>query len=177
MVKLDIGTGRKTKRKDFISVDAYATDVDIKADCANIGIKENTVKHIHTSHMVEHLSPKHFNKALRYWHSILKNKGLLEIRCPNALTYVQEWLESVAKHDWEDLQIWGTRNLVGWEGIHSGMLNRHLLTKPYLEWIVKTQGFQILSCEVVMTRVKKETHPEYRKYGDLLLFAIKVNYE
>ena len=169
-IRLNIGSGGK-RMAGFVSVDKYSDNADVIADCDNTGYGENTVNEIYTSHMVEHINLDHFVNALEHWHYVLKPNATLTIRCPNGAVYVREFLTLHEKNDYSMLGTWGTRNLLGWEGYGTGMLNRQLFTRDYLFNVVNSV-MKVISCIETETRVKNPSHIEYRHNGDLLLKAV-----
>ncbi len=168
---LEIGAG--ISKLGYITVDLYDPRADIKADCSETGFDPNSVSRIYTSHMIEHISPEHFQKALAHWYNILIHQGRLTIRCPNAVIYLQEWLRSQENNDYEYLKNWGIRNVLGWEDKGSGMLNRNLFTVGLLKYYLQKAKFQVESCVVCETRVTNKKHVEYRPNGDIICESIK----
>ncbi len=173
MIKLNIGGGG-TKMIGHTSVDLYHNEADIKRDCADTGFASNMVSAIYSSHMIEHITYEHFIKALKHWNDILIKSGILTIRCPNAMLYIQEWIHNIEKEDWAMLSSWGTRNVLGWQNKGDGMLNRQLFTPEYLRWIVEKHGFSVDVCELTETRVINKSHIEYREKGDIILIGYKI---
>ena len=172
-MKLNIGSGGLTK-PGFIGLDLYAKNVEIKADCDNTGCISESVEFIYTSHMIEHLTIDKFKSALNHWYDILKPGGYLLINCPNASVYIWEWLGNNKNENYDKMLNWSLRNLVGWEGHGTGMLNRILFTDKLLIYFInKFSKFNILHCFITETRVKNKNHIEYRKDGDLRLLAMK----
>lgn len=174
MAKLNIGCGGNLKQ-GYINIDKYPTKPDVqKADACATGFDGNCVEEIFVSHLIEHLEPDHFDRALHHWHHILIFGGRLIVLCPNARIYIAEWLLAAEIGDLKSLDGWARRNALGWEGKGEGMWNRNLFTVELLQAKVSAVGFQIHLCEETETRVKDQNHFEYREKGDIRMEAIKA---
>ena len=126
-MKLNIGSGG-LKIPGYTSVDKYHPGADVKRDAADTGFGFETIDYIFTSHMIEHLEPDHFDKTLEHWHQILKPTGHLEILCPNARIYIEEWLERHNSQDWDHL--WFGEIEIYWDGVEK---DRACITGIYLQ--------------------------------------------
>jgi len=86
--KLNIGGGRKSLC-GFVNIDFVVYPEVERQIVANIHdlsfIPSNCVSHIHTNHTLEHLTKQQLQQQIKEYYRILKNGGLLSIRCPNAL--------------------------------------------------------------------------------------------
>ena len=86
--KVNIGGGDKNL-KGFINVDFLShpgVEREIQANIEDLSfIPDESLAQIHSNHVVEHISPEAFEKQLVQYFRILNPKGLLTIRCPNAL--------------------------------------------------------------------------------------------
>lgn len=86
--KLNIGGGRKNL-KGFINIDFVShptIEREIKANVLDLAfIPDTSVSHIHSNHLVEHLTHEQFCQQLSEYYRILENGGLLTMRCPNVL--------------------------------------------------------------------------------------------
>lgn len=165
-MKINIGAGG-TKMPGYISVDAYNEKADIIAPANNTGFQNNSVDKIFCSHMLEHIDRSELDITLKHWHSILKPGGKIIILVPNAIVYLQEWIDSYNKDDWKHLENWGTRWIMGFEGKGTGMYHTNLFTVETLIRLFKKNKFIIKSCSVQETRVKNKSHFEYRNNGDI----------
>lgn len=174
-MKLNIGSGG-LKKFGFLGVDLYAPKAEIKADCDATGFGINSIEFIFTQHMIEHLSVDKLKSALEHWENILIPGGYLLINCPNAFVYITEWLTDLNNCNYENMLKWSLRNLVGWEGHGTGMLNRILFTDKLLEYfILKYSNLKVLHTFITETRVKNKNHIEYREDGDIKMLATKVD--
>ena len=86
--KLNMGGGSKDLN-GFINIDFIACPDVQRQVIANIldiaFIPDGCASQVHSNHVVEHLSNVDLANQIREWHRILKEDGLLTIRCPNVL--------------------------------------------------------------------------------------------
>jgi len=72
LVKLDIGCG-KNKREGFIGIDIDPnSDADIIVSALSLPFDDDSVDEIHSSHLVEHFSPKEAEKFFAEIYRVLK---------------------------------------------------------------------------------------------------------
>ena len=171
-MKINIGAG-KTKKDGYISIDAFNPKADIIAPADNTGMEPESVDEIFSSHMLEHIDRAELSKVLDHWYSILKKGGKVHILVPNAELYLKEWIEAVKKENWEHLELWGTRWIMGFEGKGVGMYHTNLFHPETLKRALEKSGFMVNSCGCIETRVKNINHFEYRKNGDIECIATK----
>ena len=101
--KLNIGGGRKNLA-GFINIDfVFFAEVERQVIANILGlsfIPDACVSQIHTNHVVEHLTQEQFENQLKQYYRILKDGGLLSIRCPNALGVSYGfWFEPVLEQE------------------------------------------------------------------------------
>lgn len=171
-MKINIGAG-KTKVSGFTSIDAYNEEADIKAFAHDTGFGENSVDEILSSHMLEHIDRADLDKTIKHWYRILKIGGKIVIFVPNAKLYLEEWLDAVKSGNWEHLELWGTRWIMGFEGKDTGMYHTNLFTPETLVRLFEKNKFTIELCTITETRVKVKSHFEYRRNGDIQCILIK----
>ena len=165
--RLNIGCGN-TRMEGYVGVDiAQGPCVDIVAPAWDIPGEPGTVAAIHSSHMIEHLSPQQFIAALKEWYRLLKPGGKLTIRCPNFELYIEEWLTGGYDYRWN----WGIINLYGWQDRGDAMITRTGFTARRLRHLLEAAGFMVDLCETWPTRMTKG--PEYRPNGDIYCNARK----
>jgi len=165
-MKISIGAG-KTKKNGFTSIDAYSEYADIKAFAHDTGFEKNTIDEIFCSHMLEHVDRGDLDKTILHWFDILKPGGKIVVLVPNAELYIAEWLDAVKNKNWEHLEQWGTRWIMGWEAKGVGMYHTNLFHPETLKRLFEKNGFTVLSSGIVSTRVKNTNHFEYRAHGDI----------
>ena len=67
-MRLHLGCGN-TLMKGWTNIDLYSGKSDEKKDVTILpGYKIDTIDEIYTSHMIEHISPQGFRKALKKWY-------------------------------------------------------------------------------------------------------------
>lgn len=150
MVRLHLGSGAK-RYHNWVNIDKFNPKAEVQADACDLPYDHNSVEAILTSHMVEHLFPQDFEKALLEWKRVLRPNGHLYIRCPNGEYYLRKWLNAT---DDERLNLnTGLRN--GILGHHLGgepNINRNLFTPSMLKRLVEKAGFQVKTCMLVPPR-------------------------
>ena len=86
--KLNFGGGSRSL-KGFVNIDFVShpgVEREIIADIRNLEfISSGTMVHVHSNHVIEHLSEESLPTHLTDCYRILMEEGLLTIRCPNAL--------------------------------------------------------------------------------------------
>lgn len=101
--KINLGGGCKNL-KHFINIDFVSHPTAEREIIANIldlsFMPTGSLSHVHTNHVIEHLSEQDIVKQLDQYHRILKPGGLVTIRCPNALGVAFGfWFEPVIEGD------------------------------------------------------------------------------
>lgn len=135
----------------WINCDAQYPQADIICNCLNIPIEKGTVDEIYTSHMVEHLFPDEFEKALCHWYELMVDGGILTIRVPDGEYYCDFW-----KSLPPDRKIEGTRCIFGGTtpiGLNQKWYFHHnLMSQSYLDYTLRVCGFTILQNKKVTIR-------------------------
>lgn len=167
--KLSIGGGKKNL-EGFVNID-FAEHKNIEREVvANIldlsFVPSESITHIHSNHVVEHLSQHDLVRNLSEYKRILKKEGIISIRCPNALGVSYGFFfDIVPETDHEKFlklgypkeeefynpnDRWYYKDLYGfyhWIYAQTGNIeNVHLniLTPTKLRKTVETAGFKIL---------------------------------
>ena len=92
-VKLHLGCGER-HLEGYVNIDWRKTRAtDLVCDIRRLPYPEESVNLIETYHVIEHMSKQDCEKALRHWHSLLRNGGRLIIECPNFDGAVREYLD------------------------------------------------------------------------------------
>ena len=82
LLLLDIGCGDR-KHDAAIGIDTRRTKaVDIIADAAKLPFKQQVFDHVYSSHTIEHFSHHEIEEVVKEWARVLKQNGIIEIRCP-----------------------------------------------------------------------------------------------
>ena len=169
-IKVNMGSGG-IKIPGYIGVDLFHKDAEVKADIAATPYKPDTVSAIFCSHVIEHISPPHFFQTLAHWHRILVPNGIVEILCPNAIIYLEEQLGHLKSNNHNMSQTWGLINVLGLYDKGAGMANKNFFTIELLKWYLIETKFKVLNIIEQETRVKSDTHIEYRPKGDIFCQA------
>lgn len=87
--KLNLGGGNKSL-EGFFNIDFIQhPELEVPEIVANIldlsFIPDQSLKQIHSNHVVEHLTQEQFEAQLEEYRRILRPEGLISIRCPNVL--------------------------------------------------------------------------------------------
>jgi len=86
--KLNVGGGRK-QLEGFVNVDFVRYPEVPRQVLANIldlsFVPDSSISHVHSNHVIEHLSEVDINSQLMQYRRMLKPGGRISIRCPNAL--------------------------------------------------------------------------------------------
>jgi SAM-dependent methyltransferase len=109
--KLNMGGGRKVLN-GFVNVDFVpfkGVGRQVTANILDLSFIPNAcISHIHTNHVLEHLTKKQLWHQLKEYHRILKDGGLLSIRCPNALGVSYGfWFDPVLERDRDEFIAYG----------------------------------------------------------------------
>lgn len=167
--KINIGGGNKNL-KGFINID-FIRHPDVEREIvANIldlsFIPSASISQVHSNHVVEHLSQDMLQAQLSEWHRILRDDGLVSIRCPNALgVCFGFWFEPVLEQGRDEfielgfpddeefmnpLDRWYHKDFYAFlhwiYGDVGNPANQHLniITPTQLQKTITQKGFQIL---------------------------------
>jgi SAM-dependent methyltransferase len=167
--KLNIGGGLRSLN-GFVNIDFVShpnVERELVANILDLSfIPTDSVSHVHTNHVMEHLTDKQLVAQLQEYHRILKNDGLITIRCPNALGMAYGfWFEPILEEDREAFVAigfpqeesfgdpadkWVHKDLFGlchcfWGDV-GNLENQHLniITPSLLRERVESAGFRIL---------------------------------
>lgn len=167
--KLNIGGGPKSLA-GFVNVDFVShTNVEreVVANILDLSfVPTNSISHVHTNHVLEHLTNNQLIKQLQEYHRIVKREGLISVRCPNALGMAYGfWFDPVLENDrdafvamgfpqdetfGDPADKWFHKDIYGlchcfWGDV-GNIENQHLniITPSLLRKCVESAGFQIL---------------------------------
>lgn len=167
--KINIGGGAKNL-KGFVNIDFLShpnVEREVKANIFDLSfIPDLSVSHIHSNHVMEHMTVSTLEKHLLEYHRILGSDGLLTIRCPNALGVCYGfWFDVVPETDSdefiamgfpEDEEFYNPRDdwyhkdfyaFLHWiYGDRGNIANQHLniFTPSKLQDAVENAGFRVL---------------------------------
>ena len=167
--KLNIGGGPKNL-EGYINIDFVAypnVERQVVANILDIAfIPDQCVAQIHSNHVIEHLTREDIIHQLQEWHRILKDGGLLTIRCPNTLGVAYGfWFEPIIESQKDEFiklgfpvdedfgninDRWLHKDFFGFihwlYGDTGNLTNQHLirLTPSMLCTMLVDQGFNVL---------------------------------
>jgi hypothetical protein len=101
--KVNMGGGAKVLQ-GFVNIDFVSfpgVERQVVANIVDLSFVPNmSVRHIHTNHVVEHLTKEQLQEQLSEYYRILMDGGLCTIRCPNALGAAYGfWFDPVLEQD------------------------------------------------------------------------------
>ncbi len=142
---IQLGAGSK-KIGGLINCDLYNEDADIKADATNLEMfEDNSVDHIESHHMIEHLSFSQTEIALAEWRRVLKKNGLLVLTFPDITAISIQWLKysltynlSPQPHHLDYI----VKMLVGSQE-HDGMFHKNAFDGRRMARVLFSQGFNV----------------------------------
>jgi SAM-dependent methyltransferase len=86
--KINLGGGRKTL-SNFVNIDFLhhsSAQREIVANILDLSfVPSASLSHVHSNHVIEHLTDSDIVKQFEQYYRILKPGGIITIRCPNAL--------------------------------------------------------------------------------------------
>lgn len=167
--RINIGGGAKNL-SGFINIDFISypnIEREIIANILDLSfIPTNSISQIHSNHVIEHLSSNQIIMQFQEYNRILKDNGVLSIRCPNALDVSYGfWFEPVLEDDKDEFialgfpleedfanpaDIWFHKDLFGllhwFYGDLGNVANQHLtiITPTKICDYLKSSGFEII---------------------------------
>jgi len=100
-VKIDVGSGIKSKGDGYIKIDKYDKNADIQADILLLPFENGSVDEVVSSHMIEHLSKMDVHKALKEMHRVLSYDGKLSLEVPDFEWCIKNFLEKGENERWD----------------------------------------------------------------------------
>lgn len=122
-MNIEFGCGQFPMNEDFLTSDCRdLPGIDFVCNVWDIEkhVEPNTVDHVYSRHMFEHLTFAQGSRTLDAWNSILKKDGICEIIVPNMTFHIKQWLYQ--RDDPEEFQhalggLWGWQmDAPLWEG-------------------------------------------------------------
>jgi len=147
--KLDIGCGTPDEwiEGDWIRVDPYVKEADIRKPAWDLPFGDNSIDEIHSSHVLEHLYKEQVVLTLKEWFRVLKVGGKLTIFVPD-LEWCCNWWLNHQTNKWDMDIIYGGQSRKG-EAHHTGF-NRQIMI-DYLHEV----GIKVLKYEELETHSQK----------------------
>lgn len=92
--KLDIGYGGVKYAPEYIGVDPYFPDAEVKAFADKLPYEDNSIDEVYSSHTLEHVSKLQVVPTLKEWYRVLKVGGKLILRVPDLVWCCEWWLKN-----------------------------------------------------------------------------------
>ncbi|MDZ4209703.1 MAG: methyltransferase domain-containing protein [Candidatus Curtissbacteria bacterium] len=95
MKNIDVGCGSPDEwiEGDWIRVDPYVKEAEVKAFAWELPYKEGEVDELYSSHMLEHCHKAQVVPTLKEWFRVLKTGGKLTLKVPDFAWCCQWWLD------------------------------------------------------------------------------------
>jgi predicted SAM-dependent methyltransferase len=160
--KINVGGGAKNLQ-GFVNIDFVAhpnVTLEAQANILDLSfIPDASISHIHSNHVIEHLTERELSSQLRMYRRILKERGLLTIRCPNALGVCYGfWFETVPETEREEFLSLGYPPDEDFFNAKEQQYHRNLFW--FLHWLygdagnIENQHLQIITPSVISSAVK-----------------------
>ena len=108
--KIDLGCG-KTPKEGCAGMDVQDFGQEIVWNIDNgIPLPDNSVEYIYSSHFVEHMTEKQIEFLFLEMVRILKNEGIIEVRCPHDKTIIRYYTSHFS--NWNEERVRGI--VQGW---------------------------------------------------------------
>lgn len=143
-LRLHLGCGNH-RLKGYQNIDWRKTiATDLVCDIRYLPYPPCSVERIELYHVIEHLSRADFECALKNWHKLLVDRGVLVIECPDFDAAVKDYLIGREER---------LNNIFGWQRF-DGDAHRHGYNFSRLESILAASGF---------SQVRQEEPLDYHK--------------
>jgi len=101
--KINLGGGNKCL-SEFVNIDFLphpSAQREIVANILDLSfVPTSSISHVHSNHVIEHLTDSDILTQFEQYHRILKPGGLVSIRCPNALgVALGFWFEPIIEKE------------------------------------------------------------------------------
>jgi len=160
-IKLNLGCGDEMK-SGYINIDKYVDKADLRIDVCNLKrFEDKTVSEIFASHILQHI-PRNLTKdAIREWHRVLKDSGVIKIRVPNFGLYLKQWLNSNSDYR-DDL---GPCHILGYE--REGYPHYNGFTPEKIEMLLTQSGFDVYKTDLI----QQEYYQSNTKYFEFDIYV------
>lgn len=94
-IKLEIGSGKRSGREDWIFLDLYDKTADLRLDASGpLLFPDNSIGKIYVSHLLEHLAPHQIRNMIKECYRIIEPGGIISVSVPNARIYLDAYSAS-----------------------------------------------------------------------------------
>ena len=146
-IALDVGYGGIKYKPEYIGVDPYFSDAEVKAFAWELPYKDNEIDEIFSSHTLEHVAKLQVIPTLKEWFRVLKSGGKLILRVPDLVWCYERWLKYQST-GWEMDIIFGNQG-------REGEFHKTGFNKAIAEGYLKEAGFIIDRFEEMDTHSQK----------------------
>jgi len=91
-IKLNLGCG-DDRREEYINIDLYSNNCDVKMDIAKLQYEDNYVDEILSYHVIEHVDFQQAARVLAEWYRVLKHGGRLHLETPDCIASFKAFIE------------------------------------------------------------------------------------
>ena len=154
---LDLGSGLPSDWEpgDYIRVDPYVEEADVKAFADNLPYKDGEVDSIFSSHTLEHVGKFEVIPTLKEWHRVLKEGGKLTIRVPD-LEWCCNWWLNHQTTGWDMDVLFGNQS-------REGEFHKTGFTRQIMIDYLHDAGFKVEKFDELETHAQKTLHFECSK--------------
>ena len=154
-IRLDVGSGGRSPDPEWLGVDLFAPEADVRAPMDKLPFPDGSVDEIFSSHALEHLGKFDVARVLREWHRVLRPGGKLTVRVPDLKWCCRWWLDHQTT-GWDLDVIFGNQTRPG--EFHCTGFNR-----PIMDRYLTEAGFRINKYEELQTHSQKTMSFEAEK--------------
>jgi GT2 family glycosyltransferase/predicted SAM-dependent methyltransferase len=138
LVRLNLGCGPYLL-KYFVNIDkSESIEPDIVADALDLPYELGTVDEIYCGHLLEHLTFEEGQRALKYWHSLLKDGGKIGITVPNFDVIAASYLKDPTPEAMKELNDYFIYSYV------QDSLHKYCYSEDLLKESMEAAGFEKL---------------------------------
>ena len=141
---LHLGAGG-TKLPGLINCDLYNPEADLKVDATKLDtFEDGSVDIIESNHMIEHLSFADTGKALKEWHRVLCDGGLLILTFPDITRICLRWLKYIIMYPIKPRpeKLKRTVQMIVGSQEHDGMFHKSAYNIILMRRILMEHGFK-----------------------------------
>lgn len=152
-MKLHLGCGT-VRLEGYVNIDIerWTAAVDVVANALDLNMYEdNSIEHIFTHAMLEHIPCWDTIKALKEWYRILKPGGTIQVEVPDLERIYADWIINKSLDEQEAID-----NIFGRTEEKKAYKNQHHLTGFTYDRLVRFMK------ECGFTNFKRLEHPVYR---------------
>jgi len=142
-LKLDMGAGAYPRAEDFVTVDQFYPDADIKALMWDVPLPDGSVDEIWSSHALEHVAMGQVSATLLEWFRLLAPGARCIVQVPNFDYAARYWLNGPDRA-WAEHLIFGLQS-------HEGEFHKSAFTAGSLKADLEGAGFHVERVEYKLT--------------------------